>query len=107
MIVARPVGVVELDDDVIPDALNPMVEPLLIGERLVLAAFRMGFDFIGRTVDDIDPAAVCLPARDAAEEMLVDVANPAVVSKTPPPKSAAPELFQSKFFLFLPKEIIS
>ena len=87
---ARHGGVDELDDDVVADAFDVAIAPLLEGEGggLAAALFRgpligaargVVFDFVRRAVRDVDAAAVGLPAGDARGVVLVGVRDAAVV----------------------------
>src|SRR6476646_9955047 len=84
-------GVYEFDDDVVADVGEVPVSPvfkrigrncaaaLLRGAR-VAAAGGMGLDFVGGAVEDIDAAAVGLPAGDAGGREAIDgVLDAAVV----------------------------
>src|ERR1039458_1754962 len=80
-VLARPGGVHELDDDVGADAIDVVVEPLLkwVGDG---AAGRVRFDLIGRSVGDVNPAAVGLPTGNVGRRgrvMLVGICNAPVV----------------------------
>ena len=73
-----PVAVHKLDDDVGAHPSDEAVAQLLgcIGGS---AAGSVRFDFVGRSVGDINAAAVGLPPGNARREMLVGVGDPAVV----------------------------
>ena len=90
VVLARHGGVDELDDDVVADAFDVAVAPLLerIGGGFAAAFFHgplvgaaggMRFDFVRRPVHDVDAAAVGLPAGDARSVMLVGVRDAPVV----------------------------
>ena len=83
-------GVHEFQHHVLTDAVHVPVGPLLericrsLAAALFLGPFvrasgRMRFDLVGRSPDDVDPAAICLPSGYSRSEMLVRVGDPAVM----------------------------
>src|SRR5246127_3275347 len=80
----------KLDDDFLTNAFDVAVAPLLKGEgrsfsaaffhgALVGAAGGMRLDFVGLAENDVDAAAVRLPAWDTGGEVLVGVSDALVV----------------------------
>ena len=76
---AGSVGVDKLDHDVGPHTFDEVVEPLLERNTGSRVPRRMAFLLVGRTVGDVDPAAIGLPAGDGGREMVVGIRDAPVV----------------------------
>src|SRR5215472_15341675 len=77
-------GIHKLDFDVFANPIQMAIAPHLPGKRrcgttplfrgtLVCAPGGLGVDFIGWTTDDVDTAAISLPANDAGREVFVSI----------------------------------
>ncbi len=87
---ARATGIDKFKFDVFADALEVAIAPFFprigggcaaafVHWAIVNAASGVRLDFIGRTPEDIDVAAIGAPAGGAGSEMLVGVGDAAVV----------------------------
>src|SRR6266567_5604147 len=119
MEIAAHTGVHELDDDFLPNAFEIAIAPALkrvrrsraatfLNVTLILTTGRMRFDFVWRTPNDIDTAAIGSPAGNAGGEMFVRIGDAAVVLflefvffSVGRRIAAQPELFDESVTLFV------
>ncbi|MGB2672231.1 MAG: hypothetical protein WA621_07590 [Candidatus Acidiferrum sp.] len=122
MIFAGTSGIDEFDFDVVANVFEMAIAPefpgisgggaaALLRGTIVSAAGGMGFDFVGRSPEDVDVPAIGFPAGDAGGEVLVGVGDAAIVffaigiiRGIRIGIAAAPEIFDLLFALFVSGE---
>src|SRR3569623_2101974 len=76
-VIAGPILIHEFDNDVLPNAVNIPVVPLL--ERSLICGARMRLKLIRRAVLDINPPAIGFPPRHSRRKMSICVSDSPVM----------------------------